>query len=75
MTGELPARMASNAQNASIWWRHHGNKHDARGRMTLRVHSYQLIITIKLVAIMDEDDGIDIDTGISLPRISYRHPG
>ena len=24
-TGEFPAQMASNAENASIWWRHHGN--------------------------------------------------
>ena len=22
-TGEFPAQMASNAKNASIWWRHH----------------------------------------------------
>ena len=21
--GEFPAQMASNAENASIWWRHH----------------------------------------------------
>ena len=25
ITGEFPARMASNAENVSIWWRHHGN--------------------------------------------------
>ena len=24
VTGELPAQKASNAENASIWWRHHG---------------------------------------------------
>ena len=24
VTGELPAQMASNAENVSIWWRHHG---------------------------------------------------
>ena len=23
-TGEFPAQMASNAENVSIWWRHHG---------------------------------------------------
>ena len=22
--GEFPAQMASNAENVSIWWRHHG---------------------------------------------------
>ena len=26
-TGEFPAQMASNAENVSIWWRHHGNTH------------------------------------------------
>ena len=24
-TGEFPKEMASNAENVSIWWRHHGN--------------------------------------------------
>ena len=24
MAGEFPAQMASNAENASIWWRHQG---------------------------------------------------
>ena len=27
-TGEFPAQMASNAENASIWWRHHVYCHD-----------------------------------------------
>ena len=26
LTGELPAQMASNAENVSIWWRHHVSK-------------------------------------------------
>ena len=26
-TGEFPAQMASNAENVSIWWRHHGSFH------------------------------------------------
>ena len=25
-TGEFPAQMASNAENVSIWWRHHGKR-------------------------------------------------
>ena len=25
-TGEFPAQMASNTENVSIWWRHHGTK-------------------------------------------------
>ena len=27
VTGEFPAKMASNAENVSIWWRHHVSKH------------------------------------------------
>ena len=27
VTGEFPAQMASNAENVSIWWRHHGSEH------------------------------------------------
>ena len=27
-TGELPAQMASNVENASIWWRHHDGVDD-----------------------------------------------
>ena len=26
VTGEFPAQMASNAENVSIWWRHHGRQ-------------------------------------------------
>ena len=29
-TGEFPAQMASNAENVSIWWRHHENENWAR---------------------------------------------
>ena len=27
-TGEFPAQKASNAENVSIWWRHHGSEND-----------------------------------------------
>ena len=29
VTGEFPAQMASNAENVSIWWRHHGEELDS----------------------------------------------
>ena len=36
-TGELPAQMASNAENVSIWWRHHGKKFfSIRAKITLK---------------------------------------
>ena len=27
VTGEFPAQIASNAENVSIWWRHHGSRY------------------------------------------------
>ena len=32
-TGEFPAQMASNAENVSIWWRHHGEMYIAASRL------------------------------------------
>ena len=34
--GEFPAQMAGNAENVSIWWRHHGLFYDGRTRQLLR---------------------------------------
>ena len=31
VTGDFPARRASNAENASVWWRHHVNDRDRGG--------------------------------------------
>ena len=41
-TGEFPAQMASNAENASIWWRHHVNmlKPEQDGRH-IAIHSFK----------------------------------
>ena len=36
-TGEFPAQMASNAENVSIWWRHHEAR---RGACVLTIHSH-----------------------------------
>ena len=34
VTGEFPAQMASNAENVSIWWRHHATWYDTGLKMT-----------------------------------------
>ena len=34
VSGEFPAQMASNAENVSIWWRHHDDYHSANGATT-----------------------------------------
>ena len=38
-TGEFPAQMASNAENVSIWWRHHDNTHPVPEWLTFGVPS------------------------------------
>ena len=37
VTGEFPAQSASNAENVSIWWRHHG-KSTTRARAIWKLH-------------------------------------
>ena len=34
VTGEFPAQMASNAENVSVWWRHHDFAHSQRIKHT-----------------------------------------
>ena len=52
-TGEFPAQMASNAENVSIWWRHHV----ARPFTTTE-------LTIKLDRILDSSDSVSPDGAI-----------
>ena len=50
VTGEFPAQMASNAENVSIWWRHHESRGfletSARGADDLSVQNYRTFIGI-----------------------------
>ena len=51
-TGEFPAQMASNAENASIWWRHHGCDSRCSSSTATRIpagtcHNNDVIITSK----------------------------
>ena len=46
-TGELPAQMASNAENVSIWWRHHGiGRTDRQIVKTMMTSSYGKIVRV-----------------------------
>ena len=39
VTGEFPAQVADNAENVSIWWRHHGFKKLVKDKhMCARIH-------------------------------------
>ena len=49
VTGEFPAQMASNAENASIWWRHHDIFHNFQMFLTppvlFTVHNLLFCVT------------------------------
>ena len=50
VTGEFPAEMASNAENVSIWWRHHGFLRCQQGHyefLDFKMISRILVITLK----------------------------
>ena len=44
-TGEFPAQMASNAENVSIWWRHHGVvfKHTS-SMLRYMIHQFDILV-------------------------------
>ena len=43
-TGEFPAQMASNAENVSIWWRHHvWTRHHGGGGQVLVINNVLVI--------------------------------
>ena len=42
-TGEFPAQMTSNAENVSIWWRHHVLQHNTSGCEMVGKKAYELL--------------------------------
>ena len=65
-TGEFPAQMASNAENVSIWWRHHVNIQSSDNNLGLNLKNlYNNILTpMKLVCTSNAQ-------AIKIIRISY----
>ena len=49
VTGEFPAQMASNAENASIWWRHHVWKLHCGTQSLLWLHSRSDVLHLLLL--------------------------
>ena len=47
VTGEFPAQMASNAENFSIWWRHHGSCMMFSTRMSIKERPHGEVLTHK----------------------------
>ena len=68
VTGEFTAQMASNAENASIWWRHHGIE-------TLHHTSQQQTVTKPwtLMQISRKCCKCKLDTGWSIATITIRY--
>ena len=56
-TGELPSQMSSNAENVSIWWRHHGYK-------TLPAHTVKPSNTTRKVA----DDMLNLNPPFDIAK-------
>ena len=42
VSGEFPAQRTSNAENISIWWRHHGHEYDY-SRMGIILHNLHIV--------------------------------
>ena len=45
-TGEFPAQMASNAENVSIWWRHHADDRWTPTRHITKASNVELLLSI-----------------------------
>ena len=48
MTAKFPAQMASNAENVSIWWRHHDIEHLLRGGQLFITSCLRLVINYSM---------------------------
>ena len=49
VTGEFPAQRASNAENISIWWRHHVVRYHSLERLSLFYKRHQTILMTKWI--------------------------
>ena len=63
-TGEFPAQMASNAENVSIWWRHHA-------KPSPKPMIYQLTEQIKLQSNLDQNVDIFFCSNKMLVVLTY----
>ena len=55
--GEFPAQMVSNAENVSIWWRHHGCYHTRTSWRVLKIGDItSLILEITVWSLSGEPD-------------------
>ena len=71
-TGEIPAQMASDAENVSIWWRHHEYQVQ-RLIHHKRWQPYQFHDKRDKMLSYNNDLSSDIDIFFSLVRIAYVH--
>ena len=64
-TGEFPAQMVSNAENVSIWWRHHGMEWQCGGFLALVEWSGGLPVKLSILLVY-HTDGFSIITFVGL---------
>ena len=54
VTGEFPAQMASDAENVSIWWRHHDQTWN-RGDISIEIYIIRLHYPMQRSTLIDEN--------------------
>ena len=55
-TGELPPKKAVNAENVSIWWRHHGGKWSAKCNRRSSISLFKSSAPVQHIAITHSND-------------------
>ena len=75
VTREFPAHRASNAENVSIWWRHHENQHTTpesgsiglflKRRTSLRCYATSINIRLKNIPLRTKLEQLDTQTWVS----------
>ena len=66
VTGEFPAQRASNAENVSIWWRHHG-KRGTHHQKTAKINNY-----VRMAHWWHRVSGINVAHQINLNAVRNR---
>ena len=62
VTGEFPSQKASNAENLSVWWRHHGQSY----RRLLKTSEQVVMLQLEDIIILEL---VDVDLHAALARL------
>ena len=72
-TGDFPAQMASNAENVSIWWRHHDSEHNLSVLVFVKLAKYLGLCTVLwantgILNFIEIQQGVNRINGFQEPR-------